>query len=276
MTSLFDFDTWRAATWAGLHDLRDTALQFFPKLLGAVILILVGWAVAWMVERLTRVVLRKLGVDRLMARFGLADSLRGLFRGRSASRALARFVFWTLVIVFTLLAARVLELDAITTTTDEFLAYLPRVIAAVALLGLGLVLSRFVYGVVESGASLGSVEHAPRVAAGASLGVMVIAFVVAIDQLGVSTDLLVSILTTLVAVVGLSMGAAFALGARPIVTHILAGHYLRKRLAVGDEVDIEGRRSVVERVGHVDTLFRDGDSVRSVPNRALLEQTIEW
>ena len=158
----------------------------------------------------------------------------------------------------------------------EFLAYIPKILAAATFLGLGFLLSRFVYGVVQSGAALGSVEHAPRVAAGASLGVMVIAFVVAIDQLGVSTDLLVSILTTLVAVVGLSMGAAFALGARPIVTHILAVHYLRKRLAVGDEVEIEGRHAVVERVGPVDTLFRSDDAVRSVPNGALLEQTIEW
>jgi len=276
MASFFDFDAWRPAALSGLHDLRDAAVQFLPKLLGAVILIMLGWAVAWLIERLMRFALRKLGLDRLAARLGQGDALRGLFRGRSASRALARFAFWTLFIVFTLLAARVLELDAITATTDAFLSYLPRILAAVVLLGMGLVFSRFVYSLVESGVSLGSVEHAPRIAAGASLGVMVIAFVVAIDQLGVSTDLLVSILTTIVAVIGLSMGAAFALGARPIVTHILAGHYLRKRLAVGDEVEIEGYKSVVERVGPVDTQFRDGDSVRSVPNSTLLEQTIQW
>lgn len=276
MTALFDLENWRATILAGLHDLRDLSVQFLPKLLGAVVLILVGWAVAWLIQGLTRLLLRRLGLDRLVVRLGVAEALSGVLRGRSASRAVSRFVFWILVILFTLLAAQMLELNAVTRTTNEFLAYIPKILAAATFLGLGFLLSRFVYGVVQSGAALGSVEHAPRVAAGASLGVMVIAFVVAIDQLGVSTDLLVSILTTLVAVVGLSMGAAFALGARPIVTHILAGHYLRKRLAVGDEVEIEGRHAVVERVGPVDTLFRSDDAVRSVPNGALLEQTIDW
>lgn len=276
MTSLFDVESWRTATLMAIRDCRDTALEFLPKLLGALVLILIGWAVAHLVRRLARLVLRKAGLDRLTARLGLAEPLRGLLRERTASQAVAHFIFWTLMVTFTLLAAQVLELRAVTATADEFLAYLPRVVGAVILVGLGIILSRFVHGVVESGAALGSVEHAPRVAAGASLGVMIVVFVIAIDQLGVSTDLLVSILTTMVAVVGLSMGATFALGARPIVTHILAGHFSRRRLAVGDEVEIEGRRVIVDRLGAVDTLFRDGDSIRSVPNGALLEQTIEW
>jgi len=276
MNDLFDLDRWIETALVSLVELRDAALQFLPKLIGAALLILAGWAVASLVEWLTRMLLRKLGLDAVAARLELTSSLRGVLRGKSASHALSRFVLWTLMIVVVLLAAQMLEFDAVTRTAEQFMAYIPRVLAAAALLGLGLVVSRFVYGVVESGASLGSVEHAPRVAAGASLGVMVIAFVVAIDQLGVSTDLLVSVLTTLVAVVGLSMGAAFALGARPIVTHILAGHYLRQRLTVGDEVEVDGRSIVVERVGQVDTLFRESDALRSIPNGTLLEQSIRW
>ena len=44
-----------------------------------------------------------------------------------------------------------------------------------------------------------------------------------------------------VATIGLSMGLAFALGARPIVTHILAGHFLRQSLTRGTPVEVLGK-----------------------------------
>ena len=90
-----------------------------------------------------------------------------------------------------------------------------------------------------------------------------------------NTAVLVQAVTALVAVLGFAVGAAFALGARPIEGHILAGHYLRQSLPPRSVVEVDGRRGRVERVGPVDTLFRDeAERAWSVPNARLLEATI--
>ena len=69
-------------------------------------------------------------------------------------------------------------------------------------------------------------------------------------------------------------GALLALGARPLVTHILAGHALRQALPEGRSVEVAGRSGVVERVGPVDTVFRDGNQKWSMSTGALLEEVI--
>ncbi len=64
-------------------------------------------------------------------------------------------------------------------------------------------------------------------------------------------------------------------GARPVIGHILAGHFLRQSLPVGTSLTAEGRTGTVERVGAVDTLVRGGDGAWSIPNAMLLERTLD-
>jgi small-conductance mechanosensitive channel len=98
--------------------------------------------------------------------------------------------------------------------------------------------------------------------------------VIAVQQLGVSTDVLVAPLTALLATAGFAAGLAFARGAHPIITHILAGQFLKQSLPRDSFVEVEGRRGVVERIGPTDTLLRNGDERWSIPNAQLLNQVV--
>ena len=60
-------------------------------------------------------------------------------------------------------------------------------------------------------------------------------------------------------------------GARPIVTHILAGHFLKQSLPRDSFVEVGGERGIVERIGATDTLFRNGEESWSIPNAKLLD-----
>jgi len=276
MTSLFDVERWQGTTIAWLQDIGNDVLLFLPKLFAAVLLIFSGLAVAWLAQMITGFVLRSAGLDRLAHRIGSDRSSTEVPPERTLSRICSRFVFWAVAVTFALLAAQALELKAVTESTYRLLAYLPRVVGAAIIVGVGITLGRITHGIVESGASLGSLAHAARVAAAANLAVLIVSCVLALDQLGVSTDIFVSVLTVLSGALALTMGAAFALGSRAIIAHILAGHFLRRRLEVGDEVELEGQRVVVDRVGSIDTLFREGDAILSVPNAMLLGQKMRW
>lgn len=102
-----------------------------------------------------------------------------------------------------------------------------------------------------------------------------VAGVIALEQLGVRTEIVVTVLTAVVAALGVTVGIAFALGARPVITHILAGHFLRQSLPPGGSVEIGERRGVVERVGSVDTLLRDGERAWSISNGRLLDEIVQ-
>jgi hypothetical protein len=71
-----------------------------------------------------------------------------------------------------------------------------------------------------------------------------------------------------------TVGVAFALGARPVIAHILAGHFLRQSLPAGGSIEVGGQQGTVERVGAVDTLVRGGEHTWSIPNARLIEEIV--
>jgi len=158
--------------------------------------------------------------------------------------------------------------------SSRLISYLPNVIAAAFIVVVGLLLARLAQRLVVSGSEMAGLLRSDRLGAVVRGVVLLVTGVVAVEQLGLKTDILVKVITVLVATLGVTMGLAFALGARSVVTHILAGHYLRQALVTGQRVEVSGRKGVLDHVGAVSTVFKKGDQSWSVPNAALLEDVI--
>lgn len=274
MGNAFSIESWRQAVSSSLEQFGATLGHLFPALLGALLILLIGWGVSRLIQSLVRRALHRFGLDRTAARLRLTESLRRANVESEPSAIVARILFWILMLTFLLAAAETLGLQAVTTTIDRLILYLPNVIAAAFIVVVGLLLGRFAQRVVESGSEMAGLVRAERVGAVARGVVLLVAGVVAVEQLGLKTDILVRVITVLVATLGVTMGLAFALGSRAVVSHILAGHYLRRTLAPGQPIEVGGRKGVVEHVGAVSTVFRKGDKSWTVPNNALLEDVV--
>jgi small-conductance mechanosensitive channel len=273
MENLFDVDAWREVSLRALSELTATFAGFLPSLVGALLILGLGWLVSRSVELAARRALRMLGLDRAAARLRLTEWLEGSGIRWTLSEGIARLLFWLLMLTFVLSSVETLGLDSVTETIDRLIAFIPNLIGAGLIVVLGLLLARFLGGAIASAAAAAGVG-------GARLGFVVQAFVgllvavIAVEQLGVDTSVLVAPLTALLAAASFAAGLAFALGAQPIITHILAGHFLRQSLPRDAFVEVEGRRGVVQRVGATDTLLRNGEESWSVPNAQLIERVV--
>jgi hypothetical protein len=275
MSEILDLETWRSVLTSSLSALATRVGAFLPSLVGALLILVLGWIVARLVRAFVVRALHRVGLDRAADRFELTEPLRQAGLRRSPSALAGRLVYWILMLTVLLIAAEALGLGAVTSTIDRLIAYLPNVLAAGLIVLIGLFVGRFVRDVVRSGAAAARFGEADRLGDAAQGVIVLVVAIVALEQLGVPTDLLVTITTVLLGAFALSMGIAFALGARRLVEHILAGHYLRRSLQVGRSVAVRGRRGEVERVGAVDTLLRAGTESWSIPNRQLLEEIVE-
>jgi hypothetical protein len=274
MSEIFNVEAWRQVLVNSLMEFGTTAAAFLPSLIATLVILGVGWLVSRIVAAVTERGLLRLGVDRAAARLGASETLRQAGVSVPASRIIGRLVFWILMLTFLLSAVETLGLSAVTTTIDRLIAFLPNVIAAGLIFVLGLLLARLVRNLVSSAAVAAELAQAPRLGSLAEIAVALVVGVVALEQLGVETQIVVTVVTAVVGVAGVSVGVAFALGARPVITHILAGHFLRQSLPSGGSVEVAGRRGVVERVGAVDTLVRDEEHTWSIPNGRLIEEIV--
>ena len=180
--------------------------------------------------------------------------------------------YWLLLILFVMGAAEIIGLAAVTIAITRILGCIPSVISAALVLAAGVFLARFIGDLVLSGANAANLSYAKGLGAVAQSSIVVM--VVTLEQLGVDTQILITVITVTVAAIMAGMGLAFALGSRDIVTAILAGHYLRQTLPEGEAVEVEGRRGVVDQIGPIATTFRDGTDKWTVPNRQLMDTVI--
>ncbi len=274
MQSIFDMSAWRELLGGAILELATKIGAFLPNLVGAVLILALGWLLARLVEAAASRALRTLGLDRAAARLRIGEGLERAGITRSASEVVAALLFWLLLLTFLLSSVETLGLQAVSATLDRLVAYIPSVIGAAFLAVLGLLFARFVGGLVGSAAAAADFPSSQRLAFLAQILVAGLVGVAALEQLGVETAVLVGPLTALLAAAGFAAGLAFALGARPIITHILAGHFLRRSLPRDTFVEVSGQRGVVERVGPTETLLRNGEHSFSVPNGQLLELVV--
>lgn len=271
MNTLFDLESWRAVFQNSLAALGTSFGAFVPKLLGTIVVLLLGWLVAKVAELASRRTLRRLGLDRLGERVRVSRFLGRAGVTAPPSKIVSRLLFWLLVLTFVITAADSLGLTAVTTTIDRFVAYVPSIIAAGLILVFGLFLARFTRNLIVSAAMAANIAEARRLGNAGHGVVTVLVCVLAVEELGVDTGILVTVITGLVSAAALTMGLAFAIGARPVVTHILAGHFLRQVLAPGGRVVVDGRSGTIDRVGPLDTLIHDDAGAWSIPNGILLD-----
>ena len=242
--------------------------------MGAALILIVGWIISRAIEAVTVRALRTVGVDRVATRLRISEYLERAEVPLTLAQVVGRLLFWVVLLTFVLSSMETLGLSAVTVTLDRLIAFIPGVIGATLIVIAGLLFARFVAAVVSSSAAAAGFANASRFGFLAQIAVAALVIVVAIEQVGVATDVLIIPLSVVIASAGFAVGLAFALGARPVVTHILAGHFLKRSLPREAAVEVGGRRGFVDRVGAVDTLLRSDEGSWTIPNAQLLDETI--
>ncbi|CAB5537667.1 mechanosensitive ion channel domain-containing protein [Stutzerimonas sp. Brlt_13] len=270
-----EFDPWTQSLLSAMSSLWASIAAFIPRLFGALVVVLLGFVVAKLLDTLLSKVLAKIGLDRLMAGTGLTKLLGRAGIRIPVSALIGKVVYWFVLLIFLVSAAESLGLERVSATLDMLTLYVPKVFGAALILLAGVLLAQLLSGLVRGAAEGVGLDYANGLARMAQGLVIIISISVAIGQLEVKTELLNYVIAIVLITFGLAVALAFGLGSRELVGQILAGIYVRELYEVGQRVrlaDIEGQ---IEEIGTVKTLLlTDDGELASVANKVLLEQRV--
>jgi len=134
---------------APVQGMIDTLLGFLPNLLGAAIILLVGWFVARVVRQIVTGLLTAVGTDQLGTRVGLDGS------GGPTLSTIAGTVIYGLVLIPAIIAGlNALQIEPISRPATEMLTTLlkavPAIFGAMIVLGVTYLIGRLVSGLVTN------------------------------------------------------------------------------------------------------------------------------
>jgi len=256
-----------------MSDVVAGFISFTPKLIGALLVLLVGWLLARVIQVVVERAIR-VGLGSLLERTGITQALERASMTAAPSTIVGRLLYWLILLGFVMGASEIIGLTAVTAAITRIFSYIPSVISAALVLAAGVLLSRVVGNLVGSAGEAANLTYAKGLAAVTRGAIVVMVGVVTVEQLGVDAQILVTVITVGVASLTAGMALSFALGSREVVRGILAGHYLRQSLDDGVEMEVAGERGTVDRIGPVYTVFRDGERSWRVPNSRLIRELI--
>ncbi|MDE1167689.1 MAG: mechanosensitive ion channel [Pseudomonas sp.] len=270
-----ELDPWTTSLVAAMTALWTKVASFIPNLFGALVVVLLGFVVAKLLDTLLSKLLAKLGLDRLMAGTGLTKLMSRGGMQVPISTVIGKIVYWFVLLIFLVSAAESLGLQRVSATLDVLALYLPKVFGAALVLLVGVLLAQLVNGVVRGAAEGVRLDYAAGLGRVAQWLVIIISISVAISQLEVKTDLLNHVIVIGLITVGLAVALAMGLGSREIAGQILAGIYVRELFQVGQQVRVGEVEGQIEEIGTVKTtLLTDEGELVSLSNRILLEQRV--
>jgi hypothetical protein len=215
---------WGDAVFLALSNALNAFLNAIPLVIGALLIIIIGWIIAGILARLTTEVLRRVGADRLFAEH--ADRVYGeRTRSITPSVVAGELVKWLVRLVFLVAAANVLGLTQVSELLNDVLLWIPNLIVAAIILLVAPLLARFVRGTIEVAAGEMGFTNASLLGRIAEIAIVAFAVIIAINQLGIAANLGNTLFIGVVAAVSLAFGLAFGLGGRDVAAQLTQRWY---------------------------------------------------
>jgi hypothetical protein len=205
----------------------DAFFAFLPNLLAFLVILVIGYFVAKLVKAAVSKGLQKLGMDKALQESDAGKYVERVTPGARPSSGVGQVVFYLVFAFFFFSAIGALKIPALTTFMNDVLAYLPNVIAAIAIF----VIAAALAGAVGTGAAklMGDTPTGKVVGTAAPAVILTIAFFMVLEQLDIAPEIVRIAFAATMGALALGLALAFGLGGRDVAGRMLEDAYQKGR-----------------------------------------------
>jgi len=200
-------------------------LGFLPQLIGAIIILVLGWIIAGLLATLVEKVLKTVGFERAAESTGIAGFVKQAGSDWTVSKVVAEIVKWFIRLIALQAAASILGMTQVSAIINSILLWLPNLIVALAIIVLGAFLANFVAKIVRGTVSKMGFDNPDLIANIAKFAIIGFAVIAAVDQLGIAETVVNTLLIGVVASLAAAFALAFGLGGQRVAGQITQSWY---------------------------------------------------
>lgn len=252
-------------------DTLTAVVVHIPNLVGGLLLLLAGWLLARFFHLLVTRFIRTLNhlLDRQFRNLNLH-----FVRIPAVTEKLIGFVvFWATILVFAIVAIRVVGVAGATVWLDRLMVYLPSLMAGGLIILSGYILGSVVRHLVTHAAASADIAQAVLLGQIAQISFFIVGVVMGLGQVGVDVSFLVILFGIAFAAVLTGFSLAFGLGARSLVENLIAARHLKEFVRPGQLVETGNERGRVLEFTATGMVVETDDGRKLIPARLCMEQS---
>ena len=198
-----------------------TFFGYIPQLIGAIIILIIGYFVAKALQAVVGRLLQSIGFNGWMERGGIKQFFDRANTRQTPASILGKLVFWFVFIIAITMAADALGIRQVSQVLAQLIAYIPSIIAAVLILVLAALLANFLSGIIRGATGSGLLANIARYA------IIIYAAFAAITELGIAVTLTAPTFLIILGAVALAAAIAFGWGGRNVAQDMVERAYNR-------------------------------------------------
>ena len=267
-------------------DFKENALQslstMWPefiaialKVLGALVILFIGWLITKLVVKAIRKLLRLAKADKLDDKLNEIEIIEGKKVNFDTITIISKFIKWVMYIVLIIMVSDVMGLEIISNQISELLSYLPQLFAALIIFTLGLLFANFIKKSLKSFFESMDLSGGKFIAQVVFFLLLVFISITALNQAGIDTTIITSNITMIMAAFLLAFALAFGLGAKNVFSKLMHTFYARKMFEVGQKIMFNNESYAIDEVKSISVILRNEKGKLIVPINDLMESQVQ-
>ena len=216
---------WTFVIMESVREMLTRVGIFIPKLIGLLLILIIGWLVAKFIEAFIVRSLKLIRLDTLAEKSGTSNFLAKGGIKYTLSELIGVLVYWLVVLMVFITALNAMQWTVAAEVLNVVVGYIPNVIISVFILVLGMFVSTLLSTVIRTAASNAGITQSRLLGQITQIVVIVFASVMALQQLKIETGIILNVINIVLAATGLALGLAFGLGCKEI-----AGKFVEESL----------------------------------------------
>jgi small-conductance mechanosensitive channel len=186
----------------------------------------------------------------------------------------ASILFWITLFVFVTAALDTAGLTAVSAWLERIVEFLPGIVTGGLIILVGYILSTLVRDVTLAAAHAAEFTESVVISRLAQAITLVTALVIGLDQIGIDVTFLTTMLGVTSAAVLFGFALSFGLGARSLVSNLIAAHHLRDILEPGQDIRVGEYEGTVLEVSTTAIILDTPEGRTSLPASLYQEQAM--
>jgi len=247
----------------------------FPKIIGALVILLFGWIISKIVQVILKKVFKIIKVEKISDKINEAKLFGESDIKINIAKILLGFVKGILLLVFIIAAADFMGMTIISTEIANLLRYLPILLSAMIIFMIGMYAAKLIKKALEHVFDTMGFGGSKIVSNIVFYILVIFITITALNQAGIDTTIITSNFTLILGAFLLAFAIGFGLGSREVVGKLLKTFYARKNYTVGDKIKFNGIEGTVENIDSIFVTLRTRTGKLVIPINEIVENRVE-
>lgn len=249
--------------------------KIFPNIIGALIVLIIGWIITKLVVKLIKKILKLAKANKLDDKLNDIEIIEGKKLNFDTIKVVSKVVKYLMYMIIFVTASDIMGLDIITDQISNLLSYLPQLFAAIVIFVIGLLFASFVKNSLKSLFESMDLSGGKMISQIIFFLMLTFIAITALNQAGIDTEIITNNINMIIAAFLLAFAIAFGLGAREVVGKLLHAFYARKTYEIGQSIKFKDEIYTVDAVENISVVLKNGNGKLIVPIKELTENQVQ-